>query len=50
MALAWVLRHETVTSALIGASRIEQIDDAIGTIEHLGFSEEELEKIEVILK
>jgi len=50
MALAWVLRHDTVTSALIGASRIEQIDDAIGTINHLEFSTEELEKIETILK
>lgn len=50
MALAWVLRHETVTSTLIGASRVEQIDDALGAINHLGFSQEELDKIETILK
>jgi L-glyceraldehyde 3-phosphate reductase len=45
MALAWVLRHKTVTSALIGASRVEQIDDAVGTLKHLDFSSEELGKI-----
>lgn len=50
MALAWVLRHEIVTSALIGASRVEQIDDALGAINHLDFSQEELDKIETILK
>jgi L-glyceraldehyde 3-phosphate reductase len=50
MALAWVLRHKTVTSALIGASRIEQIDDAIGTLNHLDFSSDELGDIETILK
>jgi len=50
MALAWVLRHKTVTSALIGASRIEQIDDAIGTLNHLDFSSDELGAIETILK
>ncbi len=50
MALAWVLRKPVITSALIGASRVAQIDDAIGTLEHLEFSSEELEKIETILK
>ena len=50
MALAWVLRHPQVTSALIGASRISQIEDAVGTLENLAFTQEELEKIEIILK
>ena len=50
MALAWVLRHKTVTSALIGASRIEQIDDAIGTLDHLDFTSDELGHIETILR
>lgn len=50
MALAWVLRQPAVTSALIGASRVEQVDDAIGTLNHLEFSADELEKIEAILK
>jgi L-glyceraldehyde 3-phosphate reductase len=49
MALAWVLRHQTVTSALIGASKVEQIDDAIGTLRHLDFNSEELGQIETIL-
>ena len=49
MALAWVLRHKTVTSALIGASRVEQIDDAIGTLKNLDFSSDELGRIETIL-
>lgn len=49
MALAWVLRLPQVTSALIGASRPSQIEDAVGTIHNLSFSAEELEKIEGIL-
>lgn len=48
-ALAWVLRHETMTSVLIGASKVEQIDDAVGTLKHLDFSTSELEQIETIL-
>lgn len=50
MALAWVLRHKTVTSALIGASRVEQIDDAIGALDHLDFTSDELGDIETILQ
>jgi len=49
MALAWVLRLPQVTSALIGASRIQQIDDALGALNHLDFSEDELSRIEAIL-
>jgi L-glyceraldehyde 3-phosphate reductase len=49
MALAWVLRHSEVTSALIGASRREQIDDAVGALETLKFASEELQSIENIL-
>jgi L-glyceraldehyde 3-phosphate reductase len=49
MALAWVLRHSEVTSALIGASRSEQIDDAVAALENLSFSHEELQTIENIL-
>ena len=49
MALAWVLRHPEVTSALIGASRREQIDDAVGTLHALKFASEELQSIENIL-
>jgi aryl-alcohol dehydrogenase-like predicted oxidoreductase len=42
MALAWVLRHENVTSVLIGASKTAQIDDAVGMLENRHFSAEEL--------
>lgn len=49
MALAWVLRHPTMTSVLIGASRISQIDDAITALNNLAFSDAELHTIETIL-
>lgn len=49
MALAWVLRHPGMTSALIGASRITQIEDAVGALNQLSFSAEELGWIEGIL-
>ena len=49
MALAWVLRHSEVTSALIGASRPAQIDDAVGALKTLNFASEELQTIENIL-
>lgn len=49
LALAWVLRHAEVTSALIGASRTSQIDDAVGATQNLSFAPEELDAIEAIL-
>jgi L-glyceraldehyde 3-phosphate reductase len=49
MALAWVLRHPEVTSALIGASRSEQIDDAVGVVKNISFTKDELSAIESIL-
>jgi L-glyceraldehyde 3-phosphate reductase len=50
MALAWVLRQPQVTSALIGASRPAQIDDAAAALNQLEFSRAELESIETILR
>jgi L-glyceraldehyde 3-phosphate reductase len=50
MSLAWVLRHKAMTSVLIGASKVEQIEDAVETLNHLNFAAEELQKIEGILK
>jgi L-glyceraldehyde 3-phosphate reductase len=50
MALAWVLRHPVVTSALIGASKPAQIDDAVGALTKLAFSNEELQSIETVLQ
>jgi len=41
MALAWVLRLPQVTSALIGSSKVKQIDDAVGALKNLAFSAEE---------
>jgi len=49
MALAWVLRHKVVTSALIGASKVSQVDDCVGAVKNLNFTTAELEHIEKIL-
>jgi L-glyceraldehyde 3-phosphate reductase len=49
MALSWVLRHKEMTSVLIGASRVAQIDDAVGALANLQFSFEELKTIDAIL-
>jgi L-glyceraldehyde 3-phosphate reductase len=46
MALAWVLRDERVTSALIGASRAEQVRENVAALDSLEFSEEELAAID----
>ena len=48
MALAWVLRDGGVTSALIGASRPEQIVDCVGALGNLGFTADELAQIDRI--
>ena len=50
MSLAWVLRGGRVTSALIGASRVSQIEDNVAALNNLEFSSEELTRIEEILK
>jgi L-glyceraldehyde 3-phosphate reductase len=49
MALAWVLRQPAVTSALIGASRVSQVEDSVATLNKLDFSPEELNQIEHFL-
>jgi L-glyceraldehyde 3-phosphate reductase len=49
MAIAWVLRQPAVTSALIGASRVEQVEDIVGTLHNLTFSGEEMARIDGIL-
>ena len=48
MALAWVLRNGGITSALIGASKPEQVTDCCGAIANLEFSAEELAQIDAI--
>lgn len=49
MAIAWVSRHEAVTTVLAGASKVEQIEDNVAMLKNLDFTEEELEVIETIL-
>ncbi len=49
MALSWVLRGNQVTTVLIGASKVKQIEDNVKIIGHLDFSEEEILTIEKIL-
>ncbi len=49
LALAWVLRQAGVTSALIGASRVRQIEDGVAALQAATFQPEELRAIETIL-
>lgn len=49
MAVAWVLRDPRITSALVGTSRVSQVDDNVAALKNLKFSAEELRKIDGIL-
>jgi len=49
MAVAWVLRHAAVTSAVVGASSISQLDDLLGALGNRSFSDAELGSIDAIL-
>ena len=49
MAIAWVLRHPEMTSALIGASKVSQIEDAVAALSNTSFSESELREIDGIV-
>ena len=49
MALAWLLRGGRVTSVLVGASRPSQIEDSVGALKNLEFSEDELGRIDAVL-
>jgi L-glyceraldehyde 3-phosphate reductase len=50
MAVAWVLRDARVTSALVGTSRVTQVDDNVDALKNVKFTDEELGKIDQILK
>ncbi|MEW6405420.1 MAG: L-glyceraldehyde 3-phosphate reductase [Chloroflexota bacterium] len=50
MAIAWTLRNPAVTSALIGASSVKQLEDSLAALNSLKFSDAELNLIEQILK
>ncbi len=49
MALAWVLKDPRITSVLIGASSVQQIDDNVETLKNIAFTKEELALIEAVL-
>ena len=49
MSLAWVLRDSRLTSALIGASRVEQIEQNVAALANLTFTADELARIDAIL-
>jgi L-glyceraldehyde 3-phosphate reductase len=46
MAVAWILRDERVTSALVGASSVEQLEANVAALDNLEFSEDELAEID----
>ena len=50
MAVAWVLRDPRVTSALVGTSKVSQVDDNVAALKNLEFSAEELRAIDGVLK
>jgi len=50
MAIAWVLRNEGITTALIGASKSSQIVDCVGAVNNLEFSDAELAEIDTFAK
>jgi len=50
MALAWLLKDKRITTVLIGASSVEQLNDNLACLEQLEFSSAELDEIEQILK
>lgn len=50
MALAWDLKVGKLTSVLIGASKVSQIEDCVKALDYLDFTEEELRKIDAILE
>lgn len=50
MAIAWTLRNPVVTSSLIGASSVKQLEDNLAALNNLKFSDDELGRIEEILK
>jgi L-glyceraldehyde 3-phosphate reductase len=49
MAVAWVLNNQAVTSAIIGASKVSQIEDCVAALDNLAFTPEELNSIDKIL-
>ena len=50
LALSWVLRHAGMTSVLVGASRLAQIDDALGAANGVSLTDEEVAIVEQALQ
>ena len=50
MALAWVLRHPTITSALIGSRTVKQLDECLDSLKNLKFTKKELKEIDKYAK
>ena len=50
MALSWLLKDKRITTVLIGASSVAQVDNNLGALENVNYSAEELKEIEAILK
>lgn len=50
MALAWTLRLPSITSALIGASSVRQVEENVAALNHLDFTREELQRIDQLTK
>jgi L-glyceraldehyde 3-phosphate reductase len=48
MAIAWILRHPTVTSALMGASSVKQVEQNVAALNRLDFTQEELSRIDAL--
>ena len=48
MALAWLLRDKRVTSVIIGASSVAQIEDNLRALEHASFSDDELSRLDAL--
>ena len=50
MAIVWLLKDARVTSVLIGVSKVQQLLDCLKALDNTAFAQEELDKIEEILK
>ncbi len=46
LAIAWILRLPAITSALVGASRVEQVEQNVAALNNLSFSEDELRRVD----
>jgi L-glyceraldehyde 3-phosphate reductase len=50
LAIAWILRDARITSGIVGSSSVKQLEDNLKALNNTAFTEEELERIEEILR